>query len=46
MHTLGHDPNAFHEPLGFVDALTLLALASAAGLTLALSVLAIVSLLA
>jgi hypothetical protein len=29
MHTVGHDPNAFHAPLGFVDTLTLLTLAAA-----------------
>ena len=46
MHTLGHDPNVLHEPLGFVDTLIWLTLASAAGLMLALSVFAVVSLLA
>ena len=35
MHTVGHDPNAFHEPLGFVDTLVLLTLASAIGMVLA-----------
>ena len=29
MHTAGHDPHDFHEPLGFVDTLTLLTLAAA-----------------
>jgi hypothetical protein len=34
MHTVGYDPNAFYEPLGFVDTLTLLTLASAIGMAL------------
>jgi hypothetical protein len=29
MHTVGHDPKAFREPVGFVDTLVLLTLASA-----------------
>jgi hypothetical protein len=28
MHTVGHDPKAFREPVGFVDTLALLTLAS------------------
>ena len=43
MHTVGHDPNVFHEPLGFVDTLALLTLASAVGLTLTPIVLAVAS---
>jgi hypothetical protein len=34
MDTLGHDPNALHEPLGFVDILALLTLAAAQGTSL------------
>jgi hypothetical protein len=36
MHTVRHDPNAFHEPLGFVDTLVLLTLTSAIGMVLAI----------
>jgi hypothetical protein len=31
MHTLGHDPGSSHAPLGFVDILALLTLATAIG---------------
>jgi hypothetical protein len=43
MHTVGHGPDASHAPLGFVDTLALLTLASAVGLTLTLIVLAVAS---
>jgi hypothetical protein len=43
MHPVGHGPDASHAPLGFVDTLALLTLASAVGLTLALIVLAVAS---
>jgi hypothetical protein len=43
MHTLGHDPDSSHAPLGFVDTVTLLTLASAVGLTLTMIVLAVAS---
>jgi hypothetical protein len=46
MHTLGHAPNAFHEPLGFVDTLALLTLASAIGMVLVMTAMAITSWLA
>jgi hypothetical protein len=29
MHTVGHGPDDFHEPLGFVDTLVLITLATA-----------------
>jgi hypothetical protein len=34
MHTVGPGPNAFREPLGFVDTLVLLTLASAICVTI------------
>jgi hypothetical protein len=43
MHAVRHDPDDFHAPLGFVDILALLTLASAVGLTLTLTVLAVAS---
>jgi hypothetical protein len=43
MHTAGHDPHDFRGPLGFVDTMTLLTLASAVGLTLTMIVLAVAS---
>ena len=43
MHAVGHGPDDFHAPLGFVDTLALLTLASAVGLTLTMIVLAVAS---
>jgi hypothetical protein len=45
MRTVGHDPNAFREPLGFVDLFALLTLASAVGVMLVMVVTVVVSLL-
>jgi hypothetical protein len=33
MRTVGHDPNSFREPIGFIDTLALLTLTSAICLT-------------
>jgi hypothetical protein len=46
MHTVGHDPNVFREPIGFVDTLALLTLANAVGTTLVMAAMAITSWLA
>ncbi len=45
MHALQRDPNVFREPIGFVDTLALLTLASAIGVTLITAVTAVSSLL-
>jgi hypothetical protein len=45
MRTLGHEPNSFREPIGFVDTLAFLTLASVVGVALITVVTAIVSLL-
>jgi UPF0716 family protein affecting phage T7 exclusion len=45
MHTLGHDPRAFREPIGFIDTLALLTLASAIGVTLVAALTAVSSML-
>ena len=43
MHTVGHDPKAFREPIGFVDTPALLTLAGAIGTTLVMGAMAIAS---
>jgi hypothetical protein len=45
MRTFGHDPRAFREPIGFVDTLALLTLASAIGVTFVAALTAIGGLL-